>query len=90
MKSYYLKRKIKTIGKHINNALKEELDDSTIAKFATVQNEGTTMLVNSEFVALLKQANTDSSKRAAVIISSITQISTKRSQNRGIKKIMFQ
>ena len=40
MKSYYLKRKIKTIGKHINNALKEELDDSTIAKFATVQNEG--------------------------------------------------
>ena len=32
-------RDIKTIGKHINNALKEELDDSTIAKFATVQNE---------------------------------------------------
>ena len=91
MESYYLKRKIKTIGKHINNALKEELDNQVIvAKFATVQNEGTTMLVNSEFVALLKQANTDSSKRAAVIISSIPQISTKRSQNRGIKKIMFQ
>ena len=33
-------RDIKTIGKHINNALKEELDDSTIAKFATVQKEG--------------------------------------------------
>ncbi len=33
-------RDIKTIGKHINNALKEELDDSTVAKFATVQNEG--------------------------------------------------
>lgn len=33
-------RDVKTIGKHINNALKEELDDSTIAKFATVQNEG--------------------------------------------------
>ncbi len=32
-------RDIKTIGKHINNALKEELDDSTIAKFATVQKE---------------------------------------------------
>ena len=30
----------KTIGKHINNALKEELDNSTVAKFATVQNEG--------------------------------------------------
>ena len=33
-------RDVKTIGKHINNALKEELDDSTIAKFATVHNEG--------------------------------------------------
>lgn len=27
-------RDIKTIGKHINNALKEELDTSVVAKFA--------------------------------------------------------
>lgn len=33
-------RDVKTIGKHISNALKEELDNSTVAKFATVQNEG--------------------------------------------------
>ena len=33
-------RDIKTIGKHINNALKEELDDSSVANFATVQKEG--------------------------------------------------
>lgn len=33
-------RDVKTIGKHINNALKEELDDSTVANFATVQDEG--------------------------------------------------
>ena len=33
-------RDVKTIRKHINNALKEELDTSTIAKFATVQIEG--------------------------------------------------
>ena len=36
-------RDIKTIGKHIANALKEELEDSpkpTVAKFATVQKEG--------------------------------------------------
>lgn len=33
-------RDAKTIGKHINNALKEELDSSTVAKFATVQTEG--------------------------------------------------
>ena len=69
-------RDVKTIGKHINNALREELNDgiSTVAKFATVQNEGTTMQVNSEFVALLKQANTDSSKRAAVIGVSDAQL----------------
>ena len=35
-------RDVKTIGKHINNALKEELDgdEATVAKFATVQTEG--------------------------------------------------
>lgn len=33
-------RDYKTIRKHIKNALKEELDNSTIAKFATVQQEG--------------------------------------------------
>ena len=33
-------RDVKTIGKHINNALKEELDHTTVAKIATVQNEG--------------------------------------------------
>lgn len=34
-------RDIKTIGKHINNALKEELSNEVVvAKFATVQTEG--------------------------------------------------
>ena len=34
-------RDVKTIRKHINNALKEELNDEvTVAKFATVQKEG--------------------------------------------------
>lgn len=33
-------RDVKTIGKHVNNALKEEADMSTVAKFATVQLEG--------------------------------------------------
>ena len=33
-------RDVKTIGRHINNALNEELDNSTVAKFATVQKEG--------------------------------------------------
>ena len=33
-------RDVKTIGKHINNALKEELDNSVVAKFATTTNHG--------------------------------------------------
>ncbi len=33
-------RDIKTIGKHINNALVEELDNSTVAKFATTTKHG--------------------------------------------------
>ena len=33
-------RDYKTIRKHINNALEEELDGSTVSKFATVQKEG--------------------------------------------------
>lgn len=33
-------RDIKTIGKHINNALNEELDNSVIAKFATTAKDG--------------------------------------------------
>ena len=41
-------RDVKTIGKHINNALKEELDNSVVANFAT-----TTWLSNSSFNTLL-------------------------------------
>ena len=33
-------RDVKTIGKHVNNALKEELDNSTVANFATVHYGG--------------------------------------------------
>ena len=33
-------RDVKTIRKHINNALHEELDSSTVANFATIQKEG--------------------------------------------------
>ncbi len=34
-------RDVKTIGKHINNALHEELENlATVAKFAIVQKEG--------------------------------------------------
>jgi len=39
-------RDVKTIGKHINNALKEELDFSVVAKFATTASDGKTYKVD--------------------------------------------
>ena len=47
-------RDIKTIGKHINNALDEELDDSTVANFATVKIEG-----NREVIREIEYYNLD-------------------------------
>ena len=38
-------RDVKTIGKHINNALKEELDNSVVANFATTALDGKTYQV---------------------------------------------
>ena len=48
-------RDVKTIGKHINNALREELSDmSTVAKFEIVQKEG-----NREVTRLVEFYNID-------------------------------
>ena len=48
---------VKTIGKHINNALKEELDNGipTVAKFATVQKEVTRHLRRQRISAVEHQ-----------------------------------
>ena len=47
-------RDIETIGKHINNALKEEAELWTVAKFATVQIEGT-----REVIRMVEHYNLD-------------------------------
>ena len=63
-------RDVKTIGKHIANALKEELEDSpkpTVAKFATVQKEG-----NREVERQVEYYNLD------VIISVGDRVKTQR------------
>ena len=36
-------RDVKTIGKHINNALKEELDNSVVANFATTEESSSSV-----------------------------------------------
>lgn len=42
-------RDVKTIGKHINNALKKELSDEVVvAKFATVQTEGNRKMIKTK------------------------------------------
>ena len=41
-------RDVKTIGKHINNALKEELDNSVVANFATTASDGKVYQVERE------------------------------------------
>lgn len=46
-------RDVKTIGKHINNALKEEVDSSVIAKFATTAADGKTYQTQEEKAANL-------------------------------------
>ena len=56
-------RDIKTIGKHINNALKEELDKSTVANFATVQKEG-----NREVTRQIEYYNLDMIRKWATNI----------------------
>ena len=61
-------RDVKTIGKHINNALNEEVDaESTVAKFATVQQEG-----NREVTREVEYYNLD------VIISVGYRVKSKR------------
>ena len=47
-------RDVKTIGKHINNALKEELDGlSVIAKFATTASDGKTYQIEYNNIEMI-------------------------------------
>ena len=53
-------RDIKTIGKHINNALNEELSsDSTVAKFATVEKATNSVVANFATTSSLQSSSTN-------------------------------
>ena len=52
-------RDVKTIGKHINNVLREELKGvATVANFAIVQNEGGSPLTSSRMPMTASSAST--------------------------------
>lgn len=59
-------RDVKTIGKHINNALKEELDNSVVANFATTASDGKSY--NVEHYSLYEMT------RHAILIYSIAYL----------------
>ena len=71
-------RDVKTIGKHINNALQEELDgESVVAKFATTAKDGKTYQVEYYDLDMITsmpthRSSTSSNRRNAPSSSSTT------------------
>lgn len=78
-------RDVKTIGKHIGNALKEELDDSTVAKIATVQTEG-----NREVEREIEYYNLDMIISVGYRIKSQRGIEFRRWANKILKEYIIQ
>ena len=79
-------RDIKTIGKHINNALREELldDSSTVAKFATVQKEG-----NREITRSIEYYNLDVIISVGYRVKSENGVIFRRWANKILKDYML-
>jgi hypothetical protein len=79
-------RDIKTIGKHINNALNEELQEfSTVAKFATVQLEG-----NREVIRNIEYYNLDMILSIGYRVKSVRGIQFRAWSNRVLMVCLFQ
>ncbi len=79
-------RDIKTIGKHINNALKEELRDiPTVAKFATVQKEG-----KREVTRDIEYYNLDMILSVGYRVKSSKGIMFRRWANKVLKEYMLE
>lgn len=78
-------RDVKTIGKHIGNALKEELDHSTVAKIATVQTEG-----NREVEREIEYYNLDMIISVGYRVKSQRGIEFRRWANKILKEYIIQ
>ena len=78
-------RDVKTIGKHITNALKEELKDlSTVANFATVQKEGTRSVSR-----LIEHYNLDMILSIGYRVKSANGVKFRRWANQVLKDFML-
>jgi hypothetical protein len=79
------KRDVKTIGKHITNALNEELKDlATVANFATVQKEGTRSVSR-----MVEHYNLDMVLSIGYRVKSANGIKFRRWANQVIKDYML-
>lgn len=79
-------RDVKTIGKHINNALREELDEkSTVANFATVQYEG-----GREVTRVIEYYNLDVIISVGYRVKSKRGIEFRRWANSVLKQFILQ
>lgn len=77
-------RDYKTIRKHINNALEEELDESTVAKFATLQKEG-----NRDVTRDIEYYNLDVIISVGYRVKSKNGIAFRRWANKVLKDYMI-
>lgn len=76
-------RDVKTIGKHINNALKEELDNSVVANFATTAVNLSMVYVYYEIGRMIVEEEQRGEQRAAYGTQFLKELSTYLMKNYG-------
>ena len=77
-------RDIKTISKHVNNSLKEECINSTVAKFATVQIEG-----NRQVTREIEYFNLDDITSIGYRVKSFRGVKFRQWANRILKQYLL-
>ena len=76
-------RDVKTIGKHINNALKEELDNSVVANFATTAVNLSMVYAYYEIGRMIVEEEQRGEQRAAYGTQLLKELSTYLTKNYG-------
>ena len=76
-------RDVKTIGKHINNALKEELDNSVVANFATTAVNLSMVYAYYEIGRMIVEEEQRGEQRAAYGTQLLKELSIYLTKNYG-------